>query len=171
MDAASANASERKLLSIYLNDHLAGATGGVELAARAVRSSRGRNPDISTRVKALSEEIRADRHSLQEIMASLGVRTARYKVFGAWVAEKVGRLKLNAAVFRRSPLSALIELEALNVGVQGKRSGWRTLLAAAAHEPDLDARHLRDLVDRAQQQLTELEDLHEEVAARLSDQR
>lgn len=171
MDTSPADASKRRLLSIYLNDHLAGATGGVALAARAARSSRGRSPDISARVRALAEEIRADRRSLREIMSSLGVKTARYKVFGAWVGEKLGRVKPNAAVFRRSPLSALIELEALNLGVQGKKTGWRTLLAAAGHEPELDSRHLRKLIDRAQQQLAELDDLHDEVAACLSDAR
>lgn len=159
-----ANASQRTLLSIYLNDHLAGATAGVELAARAARANRGRTPDISARIRALTEEIRADRRSLRDIMATLGVKTARYKIFAAWLGEKVGRFKPNAGVLRRSPLSALIEVEALYLGVQGKVRGWRTLLAAAEQEPDLDAQHLRTLLDRAQQQLTELEDLHHEVA-------
>ncbi|MEV4643314.1 hypothetical protein [Saccharopolyspora sp. NPDC049357] len=155
------------MLSIYLNDHLAGATGGVELAARAARANRGRTPDISARVRALSEEIQSDRRSLRNIMAVLGTRTAHYKVFAAWLGEKAGRFKPNAGVFRRSPLSALIEIEALYLGVQGKTTAWRTLLAAAEQEPDLDAQHLRTLLDRAQQQLTELEDLHHEIATQV----
>lgn len=167
MDAAPANASQRKLLAIYLNDHLAGATGGVELAGRAARANRGRTPDISARVRALTEEVRADRRSLREIMAALGVTTAHHKVFAAWLGEKAGRFKLNAGVLRRSPLSALIEVEALHLAVQGKARGWRTLLAAAEREPGLDAQHLRTLLDRAQQQLIELEDLHHEVATQV----
>ncbi|TWF95424.1 hypothetical protein FHU35_12419 [Saccharopolyspora dendranthemae] len=167
MDTPPANVSQRRLLSIYLNDHLAGATGGVELAARAARANQGRTPDISARVRALTEEVRADRRSLQEIMATLGAKPAHYKVFAAWLGEKAGRFKPNAGVFRRSPLSALIEIEALYLGVQGKASAWRTLLAAAERETDLDAQHLRTLLDRAQQQLTELEDLHHEVATQV----
>lgn len=31
----------RRLLQIYLNDHLAGAVGGAELARRCLRSNRG----------------------------------------------------------------------------------------------------------------------------------
>lgn len=167
MDTPPANVSRRKLLSIYLNDHLAGATVGVELAARSARANRGRSPDISARIRALTEEIRADRRSLREIMAALGTKTAHYKVFAAWVGEKAGWFKPNAGLFRRSPLSALIEIEALYLGVQGKAAGWRTLLWAAEREPDLDAQHLRTLLHRAQQQLTELEDLHDEVAAQV----
>ncbi|MEB3369791.1 hypothetical protein [Saccharopolyspora mangrovi] len=167
MDAPPANVSHQKLLAIYLNDHLAGATGGVELAARAARANRGGTPDISARIRALTEEVRADRRSLREIMASVGVKTTHHKVFAAWLGEKAARFKLNAGVFRRSPLSALIEVEALNVAVQGKARGWRTLLAAAEREPGLDAQHLRTLLDRAQQQLSELENLHHEVATQV----
>jgi hypothetical protein len=167
MDAPTANVSQQKLLAIYLNDHLAGATGGVELAARAARANRGRTPGISARISALTEEVRADHRSLREIMAALGVRTAHHKVFAAWMGEKAGRFKLNAGVFRRSPLSALIEVEALHLAVQGKARGWRTLLAAAERQPGLDAEHLRTLLDRAHQQLTELEDLHHEVATQV----
>ncbi|TDC93461.1 hypothetical protein E1161_10630 [Saccharopolyspora aridisoli] len=167
MEASPANVSRRKLLSIYLNDHLAGATVGVELAFRAARANRRRAPDVSARVRALAEEIRADRRSLREIMAALGAKRAHFKIFAAWLGEKAGRFKPNAGVLRRSPLSALIEVEALQIGVQGKIACWRTLLSAAEREPDLDPRHLRTLLDRAQQQLAELEDLHDEVASQV----
>ncbi|MEV4729675.1 hypothetical protein [Saccharopolyspora sp. NPDC049426] len=167
METPPTSISRRKLLSIYLNDHLAGATGGVELAARAARANLGRTPGISARVRALCEEIRADRRSLRNIMAVLGTRTAHYKILAAWLGEKAGRFKPNAGVFRRSPLSALIEIEALYLGVQGKASCWRTLLAAAEQEPDLDAQRLRTLLERAQQQLAELQDLHHEIAAQV----
>jgi hypothetical protein len=81
------------LLGIYLNDHFAGATGGLELARRAAASQRGRL--AGAELASLVAEIRADRAALQDMMAALGVKARRYKVGAAWAAEKVGRLKFN----------------------------------------------------------------------------
>lgn len=56
-----------RLLSTYLNDHLAGATAGLELARRAARSNRG-----STYGRVLSElveEIAEDRSALEAVMS------------------------------------------------------------------------------------------------------
>ena len=48
----------------------------------------------------------------------------------AWIAEKAGRLKLNGQIRGYSPLSRLVELEGLEVGVTGKRSLWQALSRA-----------------------------------------
>ena len=43
-----------------------------------------------------------------------------------WVAEKAGRLKLNGSLLTYSPLSRLVELEGLSLGVEGNfRCGER----------------------------------------------
>jgi hypothetical protein len=52
-----------------------------------------------------------------------------HKIVAGWLAEKATRLKPNANVLTRSPLSDLIELETLYLGIQGKAGGWRVLLA------------------------------------------
>jgi hypothetical protein len=49
--AARTARSGHDLLGIYLNDHLAGATGGPELARRVARSQR---PPISRRAAGLA---------------------------------------------------------------------------------------------------------------------
>jgi hypothetical protein len=66
--------SRSGMLGIYLNDHLAGATAGSELAHRMARSHRGQEEADSLR--RLAVEIAQDRSTLLNIMASLGV-TAR----------------------------------------------------------------------------------------------
>ena len=121
--------SEAGVLGIYLNDHLAGATAGTELAHRMARS-HGDEEDSGT-LRRLAAEIGQDRTALLDIMAALGIKVRRYKVGAAWIGEKAGRLKFNGRLFARSPLSDLEELEILRLGVEGKAAGWRTLRTLA----------------------------------------
>lgn len=149
------------LLAIYLNDHLAAATGGRELARRAAASNR--SSDYGPFLKRLAEEIAEDRESLLLIMHVLDVRVDPVKVMVGWGAEKVGRLKLNGRLLGYSPLSRLIELETLGVGLYAKLALWRSL---AQLEPERIAGAgvtLLNLVARAERQLDELE-LHRERA-------
>ena len=116
---------ERRLLAIYLQDHLAGATGGVELARRARASNRGTKAGEA--LEGISAEIEADRATLERVMEQLEVKRNSAKVAGAWAAEKLGRLKLNGRLTGYSPLSRLIELEMLHIGITGKIQLWQAL--------------------------------------------
>ena len=145
------------LLGIYLNDHLAGSTGGLELFRRAARSQR--DTPAGAPLARLAADVAADRAALLDLMAALGVRPQRYKRYLAWAAEKAGRLKLNGRLVRRSPLSGVLELEALVMGVEGKDAGWRTLRALAERDDRLDRRRLDELHDRARAQVRTLEEL------------
>lgn len=145
------------LLGIYLNDHLAGATGGVELLRRTARARRG--APAGAPLERLAAEVTEDRAALTQIMDALGVKPQRVKVYVAWAAEKAGRLKPNGRVVRRSPLSDVLELEAMLVGVHGKAALWRTLLMLAPHERSLDPERLNELLQRAERQAAELEEL------------
>ena len=120
--ARDSGQSEVSMLGIYLNDHLAGATAGTELAHRMARShGDGKNGGT---LRRLAAEIAQDRAALLDIMTALGIRVRRYKVGAAWVGEKAGRLKFNGRLFARSPLSNLEELEMLRLGVEGKAASW-----------------------------------------------
>lgn len=116
---------ERRLLAIYLNDHLAGATGGVELARRARASNRGAKSGGA--LAEICAEIEADRATLERVMVRLEVRRNGAKIAAAWAAEKLGRLKLNGRLSGYSPLSRLIELEMLHIGITGKIELWQAL--------------------------------------------
>ena len=142
------------MLAIYLNDHLAGATAGRELAKRAAASNRGSG--YGRFLAGLAGELDEDRDSLLEIMRALGLRVDQLKVMGAWSAEMLGRLKLNGRLVGYSPLSRVVELEALSLGVHGKLALWRSLQAL---EPaGIDHAQLRDLEARAKRQLKRLEE-------------
>jgi hypothetical protein len=134
------------LLGIYLNDHLAGATAGVELARRLARSEH--HSQIGGTLARIAGEIEEDRDTLLEIMGEFGVPVRRYKVYTAWVAEKAARLKLNGRLLDRSPLSTLVELEALRLGVEGKGAGWRSIRAVAASHGSPQTTRLDSLLAR-----------------------
>jgi len=102
------------LLTVYLNDHFAGATAGLGLARRLVKAHSGL--DSGAQLTAIANEIAQDRATLAEIMKRLDVPTKRHKVIGAWLGERASRLKLNGRVSSRSPLSTLVELEAMRLG-------------------------------------------------------
>jgi hypothetical protein len=152
-----------KLLRIYLQDHLAVATGGLELARRARGSNKG--TAYGKPLARLADEIEADRRELETAMRRLGFGSDRAKNVAAWSAEKFGRLKPNGRLTGYSPLSRMIELEGLIAGVNGKLSLWRTLHELAESEPRLDRARLAGLVERAEQQRELLDELRTRAAA------
>ena len=155
--------SRDDMLGVYLNDHLAGATAGSELANRMARSHR----EDSELLDQLSAEIAQDRSALLSIMDSLGVSVRAYKVGAAWIGEKLGRVKFNGRLLGRSPLSDLEELELLRLGVEGKAAGWRTLRSLAATDQRLNAGDLDELIYRAGRQSAQLEELRIRAASRV----
>jgi hypothetical protein len=143
------------LLAIYLNDHLAGATAGRDLARRAASSNR--DSEHGRFLENLAEQVDRDRDSLLALMRELDVGVDRAKVLGGWAAEKLGRLKLNGRLLSYSPLSRVLELEGLTLGVRGKLALWLVLNQLQADEPRLKKAELQKLIVRAEAQLAELE--------------
>ncbi len=151
-------------LAIYLNDHLAAATGAAELFGRAAAGA----PDgRAEQLRALADEVAADRDALLELMGQVEVPVRHYKVAAGWAGEKVGRLKLNGQIVGRAPLSALVEVEAMLLSVHGKAAAWRSVRAAADTDARLDVGKLDALLDRAEHQAEVLEQLRQDVAHEL----
>ncbi len=142
------------LLEIYLNDHLAGATAGRELARRACASNSG--PIYGEFLQQLAVEVDEDRESLTRLMRVLNVKVDRVKILSGWAVEKVGRLKLNGRLRGYSPLSRLIELEGLTLGVRGKLGLWLALKELAREDQRMTSVDLQELVERAERQLGSL---------------
>src|SRR4051794_5846547 len=148
-------------LAIYLNDHLAGTTGGLELAKRATAAATPENRPVLERLTAETQD---DRRELLAIMATLDVPVRRYKILAAWLGEKAGRTKLNGHLVRRAPLSSLEEIEFLALTVHAKAACWKALRELALRDPRLDTDHLDDLAERANRQAAQLEALRAAVA-------
>ena len=139
-----------KSLKIYLNDHLAGSVAGLELARRCL--SNNREGALGEFLLTLVSDIESDQSELIHVMDLLRVPKDYSKQAAAWVAEKVGRLKLNGQLLGYSPLSRVIELEALVMGVHGKECLWESLIAVRAELPELESIDLERLRDRARSQ-------------------
>jgi hypothetical protein len=152
----------RKLLGTYLNDHLAGSTVGLELAKRARRSNEG--SEYGEVLERIAREIEEDRATLQKLMDAFEIKRDRPKMMGAWTAEKVGRLKPNGRLLSYSPLSRLIELEMLALGITGKLSLWEALSEVAAEDSRLDPAELKKLSERADRQRAEVWKLRQRAA-------
>lgn len=155
--------ADTSLLGIYLNDHLAGSTAGLALIVRTAQAHN--RTSAGPPLAKLAEEVAEDREALLEIMSALEINIAHFKLAGAWVAERAGRLKLNGRLLSRSPLSSLLELEGMKLGVEGKAAGWRSLRVLADTDPRLNAARLDELIARAEAQSRKLEKLRIEAAA------
>ena len=139
-------------LRIYLQDHHAASAGGVALSSRALGPNH-----------ALTRQIARDRDALERVMQHLQAKPSVLKVTMVRVAEVVGRLKLNGRIFARSPLSSVIELETLVVGVRGKEALWTALRQAGVRVDGVD---LDALAESAREQGAELETLRLSAAAK-----
>jgi hypothetical protein len=152
-------------LAIYLNDHLAGATGGVELARRASASNRG-HKTFGQPLDRVCEEIEEDRATLQEVIDRFGFSESHVKTAAAWVAEKLGRLKLNGRLRGYSPLSRVLELEGMLIGITGKMALWETLAEVGGVERlEIDFERMSA---RAAEQRSVVDDLHRLATAVLT---
>ena len=146
----------RTYLSIYLQDHLAGATAGLNLARRASRHNAG--TPTGRRLEQIAHEIEADRDTLAGFMSELGVPSSWTKIAAAWMTERLSRLKPNGRGRGDTQLLRMHELETLSLGIAGKQSLWEALRmapqSAAIANLDLDDLHERA---RSQRERVEME--------------
>jgi hypothetical protein len=141
-------------LSIYLSDHLAGATAGVALATRVARSNA--DTDEGRGLAEVAGEIKADRETLRRVMSELGVRASPMKNSAAWLADRVASLKPSGRMREGSAYHRLHELEKLSLGIAGKQALWEALRTGSGVDvhADLDtleqrARRQRERVEAA----------------------
>lgn len=144
-----------RLLSTYLRDHHAGAVAGAQLARRA--AGQGDDAGPYRELSSIADEIEADKRSLEALMEALGVGTDRLKDVAAAAGERLGRLKPNGRWRDYSPLSRLLELEGLVIGVSAKLSLWRNLRGTLGDR--VEGIDLVELESRAEDQRSRLEGL------------
>lgn len=150
------------LLATYLNDHHAGAVAAAELARRVAAEQRG-GPE-GERLRRLAVDVDEDLLALRGIMTALAVPVRGYKAGAAWAAEKLGRLKLNGRLLRRSPSTPVLELDGLAMAVAGKAALWRGLLPVSGRTGAVDEHRLRELLARAEDQAERIRELQARYA-------
>jgi hypothetical protein len=150
-------------LAIYLTDHFAGATFGVELVRRCRRNNEGSG--FAAPLDELTREIEADRSTLLALMRRLDVRPSLVKTAAGWGLEKACRLKPNGRPLTYTPLARVAELELLASGIVGKRAMWRALGARYPEDARLAGFDFQRLAERADAQYDRAELLRLEAAA------
>ncbi len=147
-------------LHTYLNDHLAGSVGALELLDHLIETRKA--AETRTFLMELRAEIAADQEELKALLQRMGGEESTIRKAGAWVLEKVGRAKLSGADHELGFMQAL---ETISLGILGKRAMWRTLAAAALSGDGGDARvDYPKLVGRAESQFERVEAKVFEVA-------
>lgn len=159
----SSGVSSRRMMAIYLRHHVAASRGGLDLFQRSARSQL--RAETRGELRDLAGDVSQDRAQLLAILQRLGIPRPRMAEAVVGVAETLGRLKPNGTLVRRSPLSDVVELEALSTAVTAKRLGWVTLRVLAEHDHRFDATQLNDLIRRAEEQEDRLEALRRQAVA------
>jgi hypothetical protein len=144
-----------KAMQVYLNDHLAGAMFGSDLARQI--ESQSDEAQLGTRMAEVAMQIEEDQESLSDLMQRMGVTKNPIKQATTWVAEKASRVKLTGASSGDGDVGLFMALETLCLGVEGKASLWRMLKDVHGRYPELDVSELDVLSARAEAQREVLE--------------
>jgi hypothetical protein len=144
-----------KPLDVYLNDHLAGATLGTDLADQIAEQAEG--TPLADVMAGISVEIEEDRQTLVDLMEQLGIEKNAVKRATSWVAEKASRVKFSGLTSGEPEQGLFMALESLRLGVEGKLCLWLMLKEIQADEPELAKVDLDELIQRARTQRDTLE--------------
>jgi hypothetical protein len=149
-------------LTEYLNDHLAGSVGALELLDRLVEAYEGK--PLERFLRDLRDDIHADQEQLKNLIEKLGATESSVRKAGAWLMEKLSRPKLDLGNESPDEFGLLLAMEALVIGITGKRSLWRALQAASRNVPELARLDYTGLEKRAIEQCERVEAKRLEVA-------
>jgi hypothetical protein len=149
-------------LNSYLNDHLAGSVGALELLDRLIDTYEGK--PLERFFRELRHEIETDQGTLKELIARLGEKESAVRKAGAWIVEKLSRAKIQLSETHEGKMGLFLALEGLALGIHGKRSLWRALAAASQTAPHLRGLDYAMLENRAVEQHDLVEAKRLEVA-------
>jgi hypothetical protein len=148
-------------ISNYMNDHLAGATGALDLIRHL--SAIADLPADQQFYDHLVQEIEEDKRLLSEMLELLNEKPSRVKQALGWFAEKVSRLKLELNGMSHE-LGHFEALELLTLGIQGKRVLWKALGVVAVKYAPWDVYDFTALEQRALEQRNRVEAKRLELA-------
>jgi hypothetical protein len=144
-----------RAMNVYLNDHLAGAMLGSDLAEQIQNQSEG--TALGELMKWLAPQIEEDRQTLIALMERLHISRNPVKQATAWMAEKASRVKLGGRTSGEPEVGMFMAVETLCLGVQGKLALWTSLKEVADRYELLASVKLDEMIERAETQHSALE--------------
>ncbi len=155
--AMTALPTDVRLLSTYLEDHHA-LLGAVLARAGRLVASDSHLPGGAV-LREVCDVLTDDRGALSAMMDALGASPSAPKSILAGVAERLGRLKPNGTLLERSPLSRVVELDALRTALLDDAAVWRVLRAIGETDQRVDPADAESRVRRAERHADAVERL------------
>jgi hypothetical protein len=147
-------------LDVYLTDHLAGATVGVNISQLAAEEHKA--DDHGPFFGEIASEIKADHATLERLLDEMGTDRSATKTAAAEIGSKLMAPKFAGG--DDDDLNAFITLETLSIGVEGKLCMWRALKVVEDSNPTLGDFDLDELIGRAESQRERIEAKRLEIA-------
>lgn len=149
-------------LHVYLNDHLAGATAGVDLVKSAAERHDG---ELGEFFQQLSDEISGDYNTLTSLIDQLNAHGSGAKEALAKIGSEVSEAKFSGESIDDPEFGTFLTLETLSIGVEGKLCMWKALKVVEGEYAELGSFDIDTLIERAQSQRDRIEGRRLEVAS------
>jgi hypothetical protein len=149
---AAGPARKRQALVVYLRDHLSGSEVALRVVHRLCSTHRGTEDEALFR--RLFEEFEEDRAVVRTVLALMGASERSIKRAAGFASGSV--LSLTAGG-EPGDLSLFRTLEALAIGVQGKRCMWRALQNLRSMPAAIHGTTFAELEAKAVRQWEEIE--------------
>jgi len=130
-------------LQRYLNDHLAGSAGAVDLIQTLADTSE--DPGDESFFTELKAKVEEDRTLLKNLIEKLGHSSSALLEAAGNLTGKAGRLKLKWEGLEPGRLGRFEAMEMLSLGIQGKRLLWLMLAELAPWIPEWSEINFGDL--------------------------
>lgn len=144
-----------KHLATYLHDHGSGATGALELINSLAKAYRGEK--VGSFLTALHAEISWEHQQLEKLCKKHPIGSAIPRKVAGWLAERALEAKLAIDGSGTDAFRLFESLEALSVGIAGKRLLWKALKQQAKNDPKLNDLDYNKLIRMAIRQRRTLE--------------
>jgi hypothetical protein len=157
----SASARKRQALIAYLRDHLSGSDMALRVVHRLGSTHQG--TEEGTLFRQLSKEFDEERSVVRTLLTQLGASGRSIKRATGFVS---GTVLSVTAGGEPGDLSLLRTLEALAIGIQGKRCLWRALQNVRTVPSTVDVMNFEELEAKAVRQWEAVEERRRALVAR-----
>lgn len=149
-------------IHVYLTDHFAGATAGLQVVDAA--ADRHRSDELGEFFSPLAAEIRQDKDTLKGLMTAMGVDESGAKLTLARLSTVFSAPKFSGRGIENDYLGDFTALEMLSIGVEGKLCMWKALEKVSGDYPALAELDITELRARATDQRSRIEAKRLEIA-------
>jgi hypothetical protein len=147
-------------LTTYLNDHLAGSVGALELIDDLISASD--DASLKLFLANLKCDIEADQKILEGLLEAANEGQSAMRKAAAWVSEKFAGAKFKVAGENLGGLGLVQAFEMLALGIRGKELLWRAV--ASSNSSSLRDIDFAKLEQRAVEQQKRVEEKRLEAA-------